>query len=199
LSLAESFLRLVEHVTRDLDLDRLRADVARFEARHPLLSAKEKARLLIDVTARKAAAIGAVASLPPGLSALVALAPELAAVLALQSRLIVALHLLHGCEPEPEERALEVLAGLAAGAGMQVGRRFGVDVAERVAGRLLVRLAGREATHFIPLLGAGVAAFLNYTAVQGVGRAALRRLQSRYGPAHLPGGGRVIDVTGSVA
>lgn len=199
MSLAESFLLLVDRVTRDLDLERLRADVARFEARHPSLPAREKARLLIRTTARKAAAIGAVASLPPGLSALVTLAPELTAVLVLQSRLIVALHLLHGREPEPEERALEVLAGLAAGAGMQLGRRFGVEVAERVAGRLLVRLLGREATHFLPLLGAGFAAALNYVAVQGVGRAAQRRLETLYGPAHLPGGGRVIDVTGSVA
>ncbi len=198
MSLSESFLGLVGRVTRDLDLDTLRADVTRFEERHAALPPREKARLLIHVAARKAAAVGAVASLPPGLSALVTLAPELTAVLALESRLIVALHLLHGREPEPEERALEVLAGLAAGAGMQLGRRFGVEVAERVVGRLLVRLAGREATHFLPLVGAGFAAALNYAAVQGVGRAAQRRLETLYGPAHLPGGGRVIDVTGSV-
>ncbi len=197
--LAETFLRLVERATTDLDVERLRSDVQAFSAKHPDLTTREKAERLVGTAARRAAALGAVASLPPGWLALATVAPELSAVLVLQSRLIVSLHVLYGGPMTPEERALEVLAGLAAGAGMNVGRRLTTRAAEEIAERLVVRLAGREIAHVVPILGAVAGAALNYAAVRAVGRAALRRIERLYGPPEIPGRGPVLDVPGRLA
>ena len=197
--LAETFLRLVEKAAEDLDMEKLRADVRAFSTRHPDLTTREKAERLIATTARRAAAIGAAASLPPGWLSLATVAPELSAVLVLQSRLIVSLHVLYGGPMTSGERALEVLAGLAAGAGMSVGRRLTTRAAEEVAARLVVRLAGREVAHVVPVLGAVAGASLNYAAVRAVGRAALRRIERQYGPPEIPGKGPVFDVPGRVA
>ena len=197
--LARTFLSLVEKATEDLDVEKLRAEVQSFSAKHAGLTTREKGERLVSVAARRAAAIGAAASLPPGWLALATVAPELSAVLLLQSRLIVSLHLLYGGPMTPEERALEVLAGLAAGAGMSVGRRLTTRAAEEVAARLVVRLAGREIAHVVPVLGALAGAGLNYAAVRAVGRAALARVVRLHGPPEIPGRGAVLDVSGRVA
>lgn len=197
--LAETFLRLVEKATQDLDVERLRADVHAFAARHPDLTTREKAGRLVATAARRAAALGAAASLPPGWLALATVAPELSALLILQSRLIVSLHMLYGGPMSAEERALEVLAGLAAGAGISVGRRLTTRAAEEIAARLVVRFAGREISHVVPVLGAMAGAGLNYAAVRAVGRAALARVERLYGPPEIPGKGPVLDVPGRVA
>lgn len=199
MKLAETFLSLVRRASSDLDVEKLRDDVRRFAARHPELSARGRAERLVAVTAKKAAALGGVAGLPPGWAAFAAMGPELAALLVLQSRLVVGVHLLYGHEPEPEERALEVLAGLAAGAGIHLGRRFGARAMEVVAGKIALRALGREATHFVPLLGAAAGAALNYAAVRALGRAVIARVESLYGPPEIPGAGRVLDVAGTVS
>jgi len=198
-TLANGFLALVRKATADLDIDRLEDEVHAFARRHPDWTTRRKADFLILRTARRAAALGAVASLPPGWAALLAVAPELSALLIMQSRLILSLHLLYGGVPEPEERALEVLAGLATGAGINVGRRLTTRAAEEIASRLVARLAGREASHFVPIAGAVAAAALNYAAVRAVGRAAAYRVEKLYGPPELPGSGPVLDATGRVA
>ena len=154
---------------------------------------------MIRRTARRAAAIGAIASLPPGWASIAAMAPELSALIVLQSRLIVGLHLLYGGTPEPEERALEVLAGIAAGAGLNVSRRLTTRVAEELAGRLAIRIVGREAAHLVPLAGAAASAALNYVAVRAVGRAALARVERLYGPPEVPGSGPVVEAKGEVS
>jgi hypothetical protein len=197
--LAETFLRVVEKATADLDVEKLRADVLAFSARHADLTTREKGERLVATAARRAAALGAAASLPPGWLALATVAPELSAVLVLQSRLIVSLHLLYGGPMTPGERAVEVLAGLAAGAGMNVGRRLTTRAAEEIASRLVVRFAGREIAHVVPVLGAVAGAGLNYAAVRAVGRAALHRIERLYGPPEIPGKGPVLDVPGRVA
>ncbi len=197
--LSETFLRMIRRASSDLDMDRIRSEVDQFCRKHPELATRQKALKMIGATARRAAAVGAVASLPPGWLAFAATAPELSALLVMQSRLIVGLHLLYGGEPDPDERALEVLAGLASGAGIQVGRRLTTRAAEEVAKRLVVRLAGREATHFVPVLGAVAAGALNYWVVRGVGRAALRRVERIYGPPEVPGKGPVVEIGGVIA
>jgi uncharacterized protein (DUF697 family) len=197
--LARTFLTLVEKATADLDVERLRSDVRAFSLKHAGLTTRAKAERLVTTTARRAAALGAAASLPPGWLALATVAPELSAVLVLQSRLIVSLHLLYGAPMTPEERALEVFAGLAAGAGMNVGRRLTTRAAEEIAARLVVRLAGREVAHLVPVLGALAGAGLNYAAVRAVGHAALRRIERLYGPPEVPGRGPVLDVPGRIA
>ncbi len=197
--LAEAFLRVVEKAATDLDVENLRADVRAFSAKHSDLTTREKAERFIATAARRAAALGAAASLPPGWLSVATVAPELSAVLVLQSRLIVSLHVLYGAPMTPEERAIEVLAGLAAGAGMNVGRRLTTRAAEEIAGRLVVRLAGREIAHVVPILGALAGAGLNYGAVRAVGRAALRRVERLYGPPEVPGRGPVLDVSGRLA
>ena len=197
--LADAFLSLVRKATRELDLDEVRAEVAEFVARTPDLSTRERADRMVRRAARRAAALGALASLPPGWAAVAAVAPELSALIVLQSRLIVGLHLLYGGTPEPDERALEVLAGVAAGTGINVGRRLSARAAEEVAGRIAVRLAGREAARFVPLAGVAASAALNYAAVRAVGRAALARVMRLYGPPEVPGPAPVVDVKGEVA
>ena len=192
------FLAILTKAATDLDIEGLGRDVALLSARHPDLSTREKARLMVTVTAKKAAALGAVASLPPGWAALATVAPELSTLLVLQSRLIVGLHLLYGGSPDPEERAMEVLAGLAAGAGINVTRRLSTRAGEEIAQRLVVRVIGREATHVVPVLGAAAAAALNYAAVRAVGTAAIRRVERLYGPPEVPGKGPVVDASGRV-
>ena len=196
--LSETFLKLVRRATTDLDVDRLRTEVQLFSRRHPDLTTREKGRRMIASSARRAAALGAAASLPPGWFAFAVAAPEVSALLFLQSRLILGLHLLYGGQPAADERALEVLAGLASGAGIHVGRKLTSRAAEQIAGRLVVRLAGREASHLVPLFGAVAAGTLNYWAVRGVGRAALARVERLYGPPEVPGKGPVLDASGSV-
>ena len=197
--LSETFLRMIRRASSDLDVDRIRSEVEHLSRKHPDLTTKQKGLRMIGATARRAAAVGAAASLPPGWLALAAAGPELSALLVMQSRLIVGLHLLYGGEPDPDERSLEVLAGLASGAGIQVGRRLTTRAAEELAGRLVVRLAGREATHLVPLLGAVAAGTLNYWAVRGVGKAALRRVERLYGPPEVPGKGPVVEIGGVIA
>ena len=197
--LAQTFLHLVERAAKDLDLEAIRAEVHAFSRKNSGLPTRKKAERMIDRSARRAAAIGALASLPPGWAALAATAPELAALIVMQSRLIVGLHVLYGGTPEPEERALEVLAGLAAGAGINIGRRLTTRAVEEIAARLAVRIAGREATHVVPVLGAVAGAALNYAAVRAVGRAALARVERLYGPPEVPGTGPVLEVKGGVA
>ena len=197
--LAQTFLHLVERATKDLDLEAIRAEVHAFSRMHADLPTRRRAERMIERTARRAAALGALASLPPGWAALAATAPELTALIVMQSRLIVGLHVLYGGTPEPEERALEVLAGLAAGAGINVGRRLTTRAIEEVAARLAVRIAGREATHVVPILGAAAGAALNYAAVRAVGRAALGRVERLYGPPEVPGTGPVLEAKGDVA
>ncbi len=197
--LAETFLKLVEKATTDLDVDLIRRDVRALAARYPGWTTRELGERLVSRAARRAAVVGGVAGLPPGWAALATAAPELAALLVLQSRLIVSLHVLYGAPMEPKERALEVLAGLAAGAGINVGRRLTTRVAEEVAERLLARFVGREVSHLVPLLGAAAGAALNYGAVRAVGKAALWRVERLYGPPELPGKGLILDTEGRVS
>ena len=63
--------------------------------------------------------------------------------------------------------------------------------------RLVVRLIGREATHFVPLIGAAAAGTMNYFAILGVGKAAISRVESLYGPP--PPSQPIVDVSGTVA
>jgi uncharacterized protein (DUF697 family) len=197
--LAETFLKLVERATTDLDVERLRIDVRKLAAEHPDATTREKGERLVKRAARRAALVGGVAGLPPGWAALATAAPELTALLILQSRLIVTLHLLYGAPMEPKERAFEVLAGLASGAGINVGRRLTTRAAEEIATRLLARFVGREVSHLVPVLGAAAGAALNYAAVRAVGRAALWRVERLYGPPELPGKGPILDAAGRVS
>lgn len=194
MSLATLFLSAVAKASTDLDIDRLREDVHTFALRHPDLTTKEKAWRLVNRTAKKAAAVGAVASLPPGWGAFVAIGPELTTLIVLQSRMILGLHLLYGGVPEPNERALEVLAGLATGAGINVGRRLTTRAAEEIAMRLASRIAGRSVSHLVPVFGALAAGVMNYGAVRAVGMAAIARVERAYGPPEIPGRGPVIEV-----
>ena len=199
MKIAESFLALVRRASTDLDVERIRDGVVELSRRHPELSTRRKAALIVESSARKAALVGAAASVPPGWAAVAATAPELTTLIVLQSRMIVGLHLLYGAELDPEERALEVVAGLAAGAGLSVGRRLTVGVAESLATRLAVRAAGRPLAHLIPLAGIAASAALNYVAVRAVGRAVVARVERRWGPPEIAGRGAVLPAEGRVA
>ncbi len=198
MKIAESFLSLVRRASTDLDVERIRDGVLVLAQRHPDLSTRRKAALIVESTARKAALVGAAASVPPGWAAVAATAPELTTLIVLQSRMIVGLHLLYGAELDPEERALEVVAGLAAGAGLSVGRRLTVGLAESLATRLAVRAAGRPLAHLIPIAGIAASAALNYVAVRAVGRAVVARVERRWGPPEIAGHGAVLPAEGRV-
>ncbi len=198
MKIAESFLSLVRRASTDLDVERIREGVLELSQRHPDLSTRRKAALMVESTARKAALVGAAASVPPGWAAVAATAPELTTLIVLQSRLIVGLHLLYGAELDPEERALEIVAGLAAGAGLSVGRRLTVGLAESLAARLAVRAAGRPLAHLIPIAGIAASAALNYVAVRAVGRAVVARVERRWGPPEIAGRGAVLPAEGRV-
>jgi uncharacterized protein (DUF697 family) len=197
--IAESFLSLVRRASTDLDVERIRDGVLELSRRHPGLSTRRKAALMVESTARRAALVGAAASVPPGWAAVAATAPELTTLIVLQSRMIVGLHLLYGADLDPEERALEVVAGLASGAGLSVGRRLTVGVAESLATRLAVRAAGRPLAHLIPVAGIAASAALNYIAVRAVGRAVVARVERRWGPPEIAGRGPVLTAEGRVA
>jgi len=197
--IAESFLALVKRASTDLDVEKIREDVRTFALRHQELPTRGKALLMVESTARKAALVGAAASVPPGWMAVAATAPELTTLIVLQSRMIVGLHLLYGGELEAEERALEVVSGLAAGAGLSVGRRLTVRLAEELATKLAARAVGRSVAHLVPLAGIAASAALNYGAVQAVGRAVVARVERRWGPPEIPGRGPVLDAEGRVA
>ncbi len=198
MKIAEPFLSLVRRASKDLDVERIRAGVRELSDRHPDLSTRRKAALMVESTARRAALVGAAASVPPGWAAVAATAPELTTLIVLQSRLIVGLHLLYGAELDPEDRALEIVAGLAAGAGLSVGRRLTVGLAESLATRLAVRAAGRPLAHLIPIAGIAASAALNYVAVRAVGRAVLARVERRWGPPEIAGRGAVLAAEGRV-
>jgi len=197
--IAESFLSLVKRASTDLDVERIREDVREFSLRHQGQPTRQQAHRLIAGTARRAALVGAAASAPPGWASVAATAPEITALVVLQSRMIVGLHVLYGADLDPEERALEVLAGLAAGAGLSVGRRLTVKLAEELATRLAARALGRSVAHLVPLAGIAASAALNYAAVQAVGRAAVARVERRWGPPELPGTGPVLTIEGRIA
>ena len=198
MKIAESFLALVRRASTDLDVERIRDGVVELSRRHPELSTRRKAALIVESSARKAALVGAAASVPPGWAAVAATAPELTTLIVLQSRMIVGLHLLYGAELDPEERALEIVAGLAAGAGLSVGRRLTVGLAESLATRLAVRAAGRPLAHLIPIAGIAASAALNYVAVGAVGRAVVARVERRWGPPEIAGRGAVLPAEGRV-
>lgn len=199
MKIAESFLSLVRRASTDLDVERIRDGVLELSRRHPGLSTRRKAALMVESTARRAALVGAAASVPPGWAAVAATAPELTTLIVLQSRMIVGLHLLYGADLDPEERALEVVAGLASGAGLSVGRRVTVGLAESLATRLAVRAAGRPLAHLIPVAGIAASAALNYIAVRAVGRAVVTRVERRWGPPEIAGRGPVLTAEGRVA
>ncbi len=199
MKIADTFLALVKRASTDLDVERISEDVRIFALRHEGLPTRRKALLMVDATARKAALVGAASSAPPGWAAVVTTAPELAALIVLQSRMIVGLHLLYGGELEPEERALEIVAGLASGAGLSVGRRLTVKLAEELAKKLAARALGRSFAHFVPLLGVVASAALNYGVVQTVGRAVVARVERRWGPPEIAGSGPVLDAAGRIA
>ncbi len=199
MKLGDGLLRLIHRVTDDLDVARIRADVESFRARNATLSTRRKAERLIGITARKAALVGAAAGLPAGWGAALAAAPELTTLVVLQSRLIVGIHMLYGQDMDPGDRSGEILAGIAAGAGMQVGRRLTLRAAEEVAARLAARAVGREALHTVPLVGVAAGAILNYLVVEAVGKAVLARAERRWGPPEIAGSGPVVDVGGLVS
>ena len=199
MKIAESFLVLVKRASTDLDVEKIREDVRAFALRHEGLPTRWKALRMVDTTARKAAVVGAAASVPAGWVAFAATAPELTTLIVLQSRMIVGIHLLYGGELDPEERALEVVGGLASGAGLSVGRRLTVRLAEELATRLAARALGRSLAHLVPLAGIVASAALNYGAVQAVGRAVVARVERRWGPPEIPGNGPVLDAEGRVA
>ena len=154
--LAETFLKLVEKATTDLDVEtpggRARAS--------PQGTRTWTTRGRASASSRGRPAgrplVGGVASLPPGWFAArdgrarAGGAPRPAEPA-------------HRVPPRPLRRSdgarrsapLEVLAGLAAGRGHQRReRRLTTRAAEEIAARLLARFVGREVSHLVPVLGA---------------------------------------------
>lgn len=177
-------------IVKDLDKERIRADVAALRAKHPRMSNAQLAEVLIrDASnAMSGAAMASglawvipVVGIPTGMAASAA---EFVAMSVYQSRLVVSIAELYGKDIESKARVRDVIvcvASTSAGTAVQLT----ITVATRMlAERLAMLVARRSASAVlksIPVAGAvaGVAggaagAVFNRMAVKAVGRYAVR-------------------------
>lgn len=174
---------LLRRLVRDLDRERLAAEVQRFKRKNAELELDLQAAKLVRRTARRCALVGALASAPAGWLAIAALAPDLSYLISQQSRLVFSLSVLYGRDPSAAERMAEVALCLTAGMGTELAREAILEGIERgLSSRLLsraLRKAGSEglerlALRSVPVAGAVAGGAINYWAVKGVGNAAIR-------------------------
>ena len=182
LVLEEVFRSLFE----EIDMDKVRKEVATMKEGSPELQRVEHARQLSRRTAIRCAAAGAVTGLPSGLLALGALGADLSYLMFQQFRLIVAIATIYGHEPSHRERFAEAMSCLAYASGVGIGKHGigtllesatieGGAVAEKI-GTSFMR---ERLLKVVPFVGAVSGGALNYWSVRAVGRAAIKYYESR--------------------
>lgn len=183
--LEEVFRSLFE----EIDTDKIRHDVELLREAAPAFHPSEHARTLIRRTALRCAAAGAVTGLPSGFIALGTLGADLAYLIYQQFRLILGIATIYGHEPSHRERFHEALSCLAYTSGVGIGKHGIATVLDAatieggvVAERVGARFARERLSKFIPVVGAFSGGALNYVAVRGVGRAAIRYYETRIDP-----------------
>jgi uncharacterized protein (DUF697 family) len=187
---ADSFLEeMFRSLFEEIDTDKLRREVDALKAGAPEFEPSELARTLIRRTAIRCAAAGAVTGLPSGLIAIGTLGADLAYLIFQQFRLILGVATIYGHEPTHRERFNEALSCLAFVSGVGIGKQGIATVLESasieggmVAERIGERFARDRVAKIIPFVGAVSGGALNYFAVRGVGRAAIKYYESRVDP-----------------
>jgi uncharacterized protein (DUF697 family) len=178
---------LLEEVFRSLfeeiDAEKIRRDIEKLKADAPDFDAIGHANILVRRTAIRCAAAGAVTGLPSGLLAIGSLGADLAYLIFQQFRLIIGIAAIYGHEPSQRERFNEALSCLAYASGVGVGKQGLVTMIESfegsaVAEKIGARFMRERLAKVIPFVGAVSGGALNYMAVRGVGRAAIRYYES---------------------
>jgi len=187
---ADSFLEeMFRTLFEEIDTDKLRREVDVLKAGAPEFEPAEHARTLIRRTAIRCAAAGAVTGLPSGLIAIGTLGADLAYLIFQQFRLILGVATIYGHEPTHRERFNEAVSCLAFVSGVGIGKQGIATVLESasieggmVAERIGERFARDRVARIIPFVGAVSGGALNYLAVRGVGRAAIKYYEARVDP-----------------
>ena len=159
------YVALARTVWTDVDRDKVAREVAKIRARYPAASNEELVSKLIRQTALRCAAIGAVASAPPGFLSIVPLAADFSYQVLALNRLVLTVARIYGRPTSREQRGATVAASLALGGGTEFVRRNLVMGITR-------SLKRQRAAHLVPVFGGLVGAIMSYATVRAVGRQA---------------------------
>ena len=159
------YVALTRTVLTDIDHDKIVQEVRKIRAKYPSASDDELARTVIRQTALRCAAIGAVASAPPGVLAIVPLAADFSYQVLALNRLVLTIARIYSKPTTREQRAASVAASLALGGGTEYLRRLVVKGATN-------RLRRQQAASLVPAFGAMLGGVMSYTAVLTIGRQA---------------------------
>jgi len=183
--LEEVFRALFE----EIDTDRIRKEVDELRQTFPDTASSEYAHKLARRTAIRCAAAGAVTGIPGGLAAIGALGADLAYLIYQQFRLILGIATIYGQEPSSRERFNEALQCLAWASGVGMSKQGIATMLESasaeggiVAEKIGSRIARDQIARVVPIVGAVSAGVLNWAAVMGTGRNAIRYYESRVDP-----------------
>ena len=159
------YVALARTVWSDVDRDKIAKEVAKIRARYPGASNEQLVSKLIRQTALRCAAIGAVASAPPGFLSIVPLAADFSYQVLALNRLVLTVARIYGRPTSREQRGATVAASLALGGGTEFVRRNLVKGVTR-------SLKRQAATHMVPVFGGLIGAIMSYASVRAVGRQA---------------------------
>jgi hypothetical protein len=168
------YVALARTVWTDVDRDRIAKEVTKIRARYPGATNEELVSKLIRQTALRCAAIGAIASAPPGFLSIVPLAADFSYQVLALNHLVLTVARIYAQPTSREQRGATVATSLALGGGTEFLRR---NLVKGVA-RSLKR---QRATHLVPVFGGLMGAILSYTSVRLVGRQA----QAYYRPKRV--------------
>lgn len=159
------YVALARTVWTDVDRDKVAKEVAKIRARYPGASNEELVSRLIRQTALRCAAIGAVASAPPGFLSIVPLAADFSYQVLALNRLVLTVARIYGRPTSREQRGATVAASLALGGGTEFVRR-------NIVMGMTRSLKRQGAAHLVPVFGGLVGAIMSYATVRAVGRQA---------------------------
>lgn len=159
------YVALTRTVLTDVDHDKIVQEVRKIRLKYPGASDAALADIVIRQTALRCAAIGAVASAPPGLLAIVPLAADFSFQVLALNRLVLTIARIYGKPTTREQRAASVAASLALGGGTEFLRR-------QVVKTVTNSLRRQRAATLVPAFGAVLGGVMSYAAVYAIGRQA---------------------------
>jgi len=159
------YLALTRTVLTNTDRDKIVQEVRKIRLKYPSASDADLADTVIRQTALRCAAIGAVASAPPGLLAIVPLAADFSYQVLALNRLVLTIARIYSKPTTREQRAASVAASLALGGGTEFLRR-------QVVRTVTNSLRRQRAASLVPAFGAVLGGVMSYAAVYAIGRQA---------------------------
>ncbi len=159
------YVALTRTVLTDIDRDKVVQEVRKIRLKYPGASDDDLAKTVIRQTALRCAAIGAVASAPPGLLAVVPLAADFSYQVLALNRLVLTIARIYSKPTTREQRAASVAASLALGGGTEFLRRQAVKTVTN-------SLRRQRAATLVPGFGAVLGGIMSYVAVYTIGRQA---------------------------